>query len=475
MSATPPGSSQQTGSGQQSSQQTIQAVKDLTSALGTLLKGVGAANGQTIQVLEDLVIGVVSVALAATPATAALAAIVAVVGAVAAALTSQGPDEIQQIAQKLQALIQQVEQGDAVTALNQRIANIQEQVGPAQTILQQLSSLQQNPPVDPAVINQTLQAPQTAINNLNPPADPSQPAGLWAVALPYTVSWNDSDSPDLNYQSPNPLGGSISRSWRGYGEQAPPAFANNVFNYTSVLPAYLYVLSIFLTIGALIDPMFKQHYTGSVLTPTATFLQSVYNYIVSNGLKELVPQESVNAESLSQWFGTISPYGPNLLTPVGISGAMTPEMLGGIPTGNLDLVGVTIEYGYVETFSGYSSVGLYTVLSPYSSNANYGGKFQIRLLRRYKDVYVGTGLLKLWETINNFLQLSGQAAKVQTPPTLADWSFQRDIVGNANVSRLEGSKVISTSLRDVMNFFLNTPPGDVPQSLFLSFRNVLSV
>jgi hypothetical protein len=450
------GSGQQAGSGQQSSQQTVKAITDLTSNLATLLNAAGVQNTKAIQLLQQTVIGVVTVAAAAsvTVVGAVVAGVAAVIGIIATALTKQGPNEIEQIS----ALLKPLFQGDAATAINQRLSTIQIQVGRAQTIADQLTSLQNNPPVGADAIRQTLEPILNAINGVSPPADPSQPDGLWALPLAYTVSWDDSDSPDVNNIDSGVI---MNPSFWGHGKQAPPADANNnVFNYTSVLPAYLYAVSIFLSTGALIDPNFQQNYSGSVLKSTADLLQSVHDYIVNQGLKQLVPPQPVTTQSLSGWVTAILP-----------GAGMPPGLMSLLGTGFLEPapIGVRIEYGWVETFSGYSSVGLYYVLSPYSPNFSYQGKFEIRLLRRYKDVYVGAGLLSLWEAINNLLQLSGKAPVAS--PSLADWSFRRDIVSKTGGQQLDGS----ISLQAVMAFFLNTPPGDVPQSLWPSFRNVLSV
>lgn len=149
-------------------------------------------------------------------------------------------------------------------------------------------------------IRNTLQPALNGLNDLNPPADPSQPEGLWAWPLGYTVSWDDSDSPDLKPNRSTDIG------W-GYGKQAPPAdSSSNVLNYAHVLPAYLYCVSVVVSIGALIDPNFKQDYSDSVITPAAGLLKSLHDYIVSQGLNQLAPSEPVNTESLNGWFSNKS-------------------------------------------------------------------------------------------------------------------------------------------------------------------------
>jgi hypothetical protein len=76
-------------------------------------------------------------------------------------------------------------------------------------------------------------------------------------------------------------------------------------------------------------------------------------------------------------------------------------------------VAAMIEYGAVEKFSGYSSVGdNYQIslvgLNSYADPATYY-KFQIRLLKRMKDVYVGVGLRNTWQVVDNLNALVGGA------------------------------------------------------------------
>src|SRR5262249_37071642 len=86
---------------------------------------------------------------------------------------------------------------------------------------------------------------------------------------------------------------------------------------------------------------------------------------------------------------------------------LPPELLG-------SLGGVTIKYGAVERFSGSSSVVDYKITfqdinAMAASDTGPFNKFQIRLAKKAKDVYVNVGLLDVWNTINRLKAIVGDA------------------------------------------------------------------
>jgi len=474
MSNGQPTSGQSSGT---SGSQQQQAIKELVSNLGSLLKDLGVQDAQALQAIAIGVIGLV----AATSLLGGVGAVIGIVAGLVSAL-SQASSQSTQAVQALQNALQRIEQDLAAQWSGTELTNVQNQLNQAITAAQQLNSLKNSPPTTSQDIRSTLAGPQDSMNALAPP-DVSRhgcpgagTGGAWSMPLGFHISWDDSDSPDV----------SISGLPFGYGKQAPPtldATQKNVFNYTSVLPAYLYASSVFLSIGALIDPQFKQNWSDLVLKPNACLLKSVHDYVVSQGLTQLSPGQ-LSAQTLSDWMNGMIQLSLTGLSP-GKLAALDPTTIG-VKTA---IIGVTLEYGYVEKFSGYSSVGLYTILpsqpellsdpplqfgatlGTYKAKLDYDGKFTVRLLRRKKTVYVGTGLLHLAGAINNLNSLTGVPLSFPSP-SLADWSFRRDIVGNVAVFQLDGS----THLRDVMNFLQNTPPADIPQSLIPgSFRDVLSL
>lgn len=84
-----------------------------------------------------------------------------------------------------------------------------------------------------------------------------------------------------------------------------------------------------------------------------------------------------------------------------------------------------IEYGAVERFSGYSSIG-----DDYSIPLSKTGetdpvtffKFQLRQLKRTKDVYIGVGLRSVRQVINTLHALVGDSPLAG--PEFGDWSLR---------------------------------------------------
>ena len=96
--------------------------------------------------------------------------------------------------------------------------------------------------------------------------------------------------------------------------------------------------------------------------------------------------------------------------------------------------GVNIEYGAVELFSGCSSMGLYKItteeIKAMDGDAVFN-KFQLRLLKRAKEVYIGVGLLNVWKIINDLKRIVGDAPLPR--PNFADWSV-RNILSTARIA-----------------------------------------
>src|SRR5262249_7048099 len=75
----------------------------------------------------------------------------------------------------------------------------------------------------------------------------------------------------------------------------PTADGNGlVFNYTYILPLFLRALSIFLTVGALLDPKFIQNYSDP-LRSIADFLLTQHDKIQKEGIVNLWPPSADDA------------------------------------------------------------------------------------------------------------------------------------------------------------------------------------
>jgi hypothetical protein len=472
-----------------------EGVKDVTSGLADALKGVGVQNTQAIQAMGTLIVGL----MAAATATGVGAIVVGVVGAVGSfvgamlPLLNQGADQTQNASAALVKLVQDLLQADAAQAHNTRANDIQDQMANANKVRDALKSLSNQLPLPQPEVTTQLENIIQAIEALKP----ADVAGLncqstgggakWEYPFNFQVFWNDLDTPDNAFPPlgfPDPFGFPLTLNQLthfGYDKQAPkPDANNNVFCYTTILPAYMYSISVFLTVGVVIDPKFTQNWGDTVIRPSACLLQSVHDFILNNGITQLSPgffnDQSLSALLLQYMLDASDPNNGLQHAQSGVVPALSKLPFGLAEQFDAnEQAGLSIEYGAVEKFSGFSSMGTYTLLATFVPNQGfrfpgnipYFLKFQIRQLRRFKDVYAGCGLLHVWDFINNLKKLVGD-----TPlpgPSLADWWFRRDL---AKIAPMRGDG--SFSLRDMQNFIMSTPPAE-PQRLITSIRGLLSV
>jgi hypothetical protein len=96
-------------------------------------------------------------------------------------------------------------------------------------------------------------------------------------------------------------------------------------------------------------------------------------------------------------------------------------------------------------------------LQPADPNPYY--KFQIRLLRKWKQVYVGVGLPPVWTMINGLKKLVGDPLLPR--PNNADWSM-RQVAAIAAGQPPVPVNLTPVSLVAVARFLQNTIPSDTP-------------
>lgn len=452
---------------------------NLQSNLANFLQDVGVKNANALKAFQGIgdFLGTV-------------ADISGVIGGVIAfgqwllSLFNQGPDPSQRVLDAITALGQFLKDVQRAEDLEAKLTNLQDELASAVTALQSLPSLAKEQLTEHDVTDE-LQGPLNSVNKLAPPdvlnLGGGQGAGLggpWLVPYQLQFFWSDSDSPDVAWP-PASFGVVGPAMPAGYGQLAP-AQDSLVFNYTFILPQYIRAVAAFLAVGIVIDPNFGKNWGDTVIRPTARLLRGVHDYVRNNGLTKLSPG-LWNVQTLASWLQVGSlpgeytcsasllgrPSGPTGVFPILNGGSI----LNGFFIGQA--VGVKIEYGAVEKFSGFNSVGMYTFIPPLGlapTDPRPNGKFQIRLLRRVKDVYIGTGMPDVWNLINQLNAVVGDAPL--PAPSFADWSFRKDIEPVAGVTRSDGS----LSLRDVQNLIAQTPPDDLPpNTLFTTFRDLLSV
>jgi hypothetical protein len=255
----------------------------------------------------------------------------------------------------------------------------------------------------------------------------------------------------------------------GYGLQAPTANGENlVFSYAYILPAYLKVLFDFLAVAQSLDQRAGKNYADQ-WRGAATLLQAKHDQIKSS-ITQLKPGgfDYWDGQTLMQEMGNMAAILSG--NAASVDPGFTPLDANSTPVAQqTGYAGLNIEYGAVEKFSGYSSAGNYQlshqeIVSIVGSSAFY--KFQLRSLKRAKDVYIGVGLLAVWRVIRYLQVLVGDPPLAR--PNFGDWSF-REIISIAQTkSRQDGS----FSMLTVAQFIETTAPLD--GSGPLSFRGLLS-
>jgi hypothetical protein len=434
------------------SQAVKQNVTEITNATIALLKAVGVQNTQDLQPLGEAIGLAVGIAEMATINPVGIAAGVAtLVSSIVSLLNSSSPANPDATAlASIQQVLKAMEQSDAANNLATRLSNIQDYFFDAYTPLDNLTTLMKGPPLTADAIVGQLTPIQTALGKMAPPDvfnSGCAPAGLggstWNPPSAYQAYWDDTGATFS--------GGTVVS---GYGPQYPPNYdpQGSIFNYTCILPMYLQVISIFLGVGTALDKDFVADQTP-LLRNIICLLQSVYGYIYNNGLKQLTPG-TVTSETLTTWYNTL--VTPNRNNSYNVMTGVTTYSVINYDAPDVDqlpdetLVGLQIEYGVVELYSGYSSVAILTLDTPFDPGVNYSSLFQIRQKKRWKDVYVGTGLLAISNAINTLNGLfQGPEVFVgpppPPPPTLTDWSFSRDI-RPTGIARSDGTIHVSDLL-----------------------------
>jgi hypothetical protein len=448
---------------------TIQQIKDLESDIAKLLNDVGVQNTNAINTVGGITVTIYTAATAAATLgpvgwAAAAVSLVTEIFSLLDPSSGQAQAAAAEFAQ-IQKELAQILQGAEEEAADLRLTNIQNGLSGAQSVAGSMQDLKNHLPLPSPEVTEQMEDILKSMSNLAPPADPSSgpPGGPWMVPYDYQQYWTDDHSSDLKDIR------TLNLKTNGYGDQAP-ATSGNVFNYTWVLPAYLYTVSTLISVGLIIDPTFQQDRDPDVAA-AASLLQSVHDYIYKTGMTKLSPGPC-SYQNLSQWWSNVQIPSFFIGNPNQAIKGIIPGPSSQVGTLPLDLPdnkrSIRIEYGVVEKFSGFGSVGMYSLQGPFDENFNYDGAFQIRLESRNKDVYVGTGLKGLQDTIDSLNHLLGKPTS--TGPGPGDWSFRHDIAGPANVTRADGTLHLS----DLMAYLKENSPADPSWQALTSVRDLLT-
>ena len=383
--------------------------------------------------------------------------------------------ELQNILKTIQNDFAQLNAADKAGRIIQKLQNLDNITSPAQT---QLEQLQAHKPTD-------IQPCLNAINALaiNPDATSN-----WQAVFSDQIFWTDAGQyfqfKDIEI---NPLDlTSVNALDAGYGEQTPAQVGGEdlAFSYLYVLPDFLRVLAIFIVVAGSEDPNWVADYGPQVLGPVAAFLKNNVHDTIASEITFLSPnfwdgQTLWNAVGISPLKGSSTPSGkwpwPGVSAIPAVPRSVYPIV---DPPGTLPSIpaatGANVEFGAVEKYSGYSSMGNYQIVfhdvGAAWTDASMFNKFQIRLLKRAIDVYVGVGLPQVRNVINSLTALTGGSPV--PPHVFSRWSF-REIL---KVSAFQPDPTTDKfSFHDLSGFIYNTQPLDCAQpTLFWSFRELLS-
>jgi hypothetical protein len=327
---------------------------------------------------------------------------------------------------------------------------------------------------------------------LNAFINPQQPDQVWYRTYDWVPFWNDQGI----YQTLHYLPAvKLAPVDAGYGEQAP-ARADDVFAYDYSLPCFLLAITWYIAVATALAFDFPANSTYQIqLAAAAETLQSKHDQILS-GITRLMPpppNPTVPAPGYPQPYWTtnnISYWSVDVgLPPVshrntpGIRSAVSDNPpyvdIPGAPVAN---EGGVIEYGAVETYSGYSIIenSYYIYANPPDDSIDPANKLALRALRKAKQVYVNIGLLSAWNTINKLHSLTGQASLSR--PNFADWSFRNEVIPQIMNSAVPQSPQApwlgEFSLTKVAHFMINAVPADTqaskPGQFTWSFQDLLS-
>lgn len=445
----------------------------LSSNLANLLNDMGASGAQAAQPLGDF-IGTLA------DLSGAVGAVTGVISFVESFFQTDATDAaLQNIETTIQKDFAELNATLAAQDIVSKLAFVAPNLSKATGLRDAFPSLVSQLPLAPINVTNQLENCADGIEALAPSA------GNWVLPYSDRIFWTDSG---LVAWPPTPWTLALGFQLPVYGQQAPAENADGtVFNYTYVLPAYLYALCIFVAVGSVIDPNFVKNWGDTVIRPAVQQLKAVHDQILANITSLTGPPVFWSGQNFTPWltmfvgFDEITPNNLPYTTDV-FSGALTPGLslpnaaIGVTPflssADQLTILGANIEYGAVEKYSGFSSMALYSLVAPFSLQSNDNApfnKFNIRVTRRVKQVYLGVGLLSIWNTMNSLNAIVGDP---QLGTSVGAWSFKRDLLGLATAIGL-APKV---SLLALAKYIQNTLPIDVPPvpSLY-SFRALLDV
>jgi hypothetical protein len=313
-----------------------------------------------------------------------------------------GQPDLSSIQAEIEKGFKQLGKENQAAQILQRNTTLNGYISSAYTQLQNLQAELNSHPIASDII-EYIKPCEDALNELG---GLNQPDIVWNLTAGWPIYWDDTGEfyTTCYYPTPSPTAYAVPKDV-GFGQLPPPLNPDGltVFYYVYSLPLYLFAVSILLAVGGALDPNFAANYSAPV-TAATSLLQQKYQTILT-GFMLLLPPDYRNS-SLSQ----LACYRG------AVQGLRVTYDSKFVP------VSANMEYGVVEKFSGYSSMG-----SSYSISLRPDGtadprtynKLRLRLEKRRRDTYVGVGLSQVWQVINTLNSLVGAP---QSPDPNVFWS-----------------------------------------------------
>jgi hypothetical protein len=288
--------------------------------------------------------------------------------------------------------------------------------------------------------------------------DNTRVAGAFLAPFQDQIYYDDAGAfvyPNFEHTPPSNLPVEIDA---GYGLQTPPPDPTGlVFSQLYVLPLFLYLETVFVTVGLALIPGFRDEYRAPI-SSDAAYLTKVHDTI-RDGFRFRIPDQwDVPDLFLKAWIGGGRGISAVLDVFFRMSGAR-------IDYGGLELYsGASVGAQYVIPLSEVSSqspvADLATqfpppVITELNSDPRLYMKFQLRAERRRRDLYRIVGLTEIWHAANQLRALIGEGP---SPGPLADYSL-RTFAQTLGDDAFDGTSN-AYSVSRVHDFVTRTAPVD---------------
>lgn len=406
-----------------------------TSAVKTIFAGIGA---------------IADIAGAVTGVAGAVDAVISIAG--------KSKDQLAPVIAAINTAFAALNEHQKAADISQRLTNLDNVYGVAQSNMDVLkASVDAGPALDIGARIRQVRDCRDATDSLIG-FDNTRAAGAFLAPFQDQVYYDDSGQ--YVYQNFEHGGSPILPITldNGYGAQAPmPESTGLIFSQIYVLPLFLYLETLFITIGFALVPDFINEFGGNI-SDDADYLMKIHDTIRDGMRFRIPPAWDAPDFFLNAWIGTAR----------GISAVLDD---------NLNMSGARIDYGALELYSGTAVGTQYRlpltdvtsvapiaplatqfppdVINSIASNPALYKKFQVRAERQRRDLYRIVGLTDIWSAANRLRALIDEPP---APGPIADYSLR-------TFARAIGDAAFDTnadaySLSRVYDFVTQTPPTD---------------